>query len=495
MAQTRHEIYNSNLDINQAAPSRGLVEILDGYIDQYGIVRKRPGLRYISDTISTNPTDVGYQGLYYWKEKSIMVGVYNGYIGFGRTLVGLKDVKGMCKLNPGKISFATNGYWLFIASTGGGNMVVWDGLESSNAEYVNTNDPIAPADVISVSSLDGYILAAERNTKRVWYTATPDISETVRPMFDQYFSAIGTPGYTLGIYTINREIHVIKTDSIELWFNDGVAPFRRYEGAVIAISCLSPTSISVVDNQIWFMGADGFVTRLVGRNPDKVSVTADSRIRRVLYKEDCRIFQADTFAVVTFPVENITYVYDLITKKWYQWGWYNSTNYKYEAYLGLCAEYGRDAEAWIVGCRVKNNVAGYSEFKKYWSLDKDNIVRFAIRTAFLDHNTFQIKRSLSLTIKTVVDPVLPKLQPIGSGGVCEIYTFTYDTTKYIVNDITGLPPTFTFNQTTQTISGGSGTPGIYPITINITLKETQETLTYTDTLRILPTYGNWEITR
>jgi hypothetical protein len=313
MAQQRHKIYATNLDINQAAPNEGLVDIFDGYIDSYGVLRKRHGLETISEVFNQKENQVGYQGIFFWKEKNLVISVINGEVYRNISEGELTKVSGDVTLTPGKISFATNGSWLFIASTGGGEGVVMSG--TSDAEYISTNDAIVPKSINSVSDLDGYILASETNTKRVWYTKTPDIDETVRPEFDQYFSAMGTPGKVLGVFTINREIYVVKTDSIEIWFNNGVTPFIRYEGAVIETNCLTGTSIAIVNEEIWFLTSEGFVSRLIGRRVEKVSVTIDSRIRKILRKYDCRIFQIDVFVVVTFLQEDITYVFDLINNK------------------------------------------------------------------------------------------------------------------------------------------------------------------------------------
>src|SRR6185295_7462746 len=39
-----------------------------------------------------------------------------------------------------------------------------------------------------------------------------------------------------------------------------------------------------------------------------------------------------TFYVLTFPTENVTWVYDLSTQQWHQRGWWNTQQGRYDAY-------------------------------------------------------------------------------------------------------------------------------------------------------------------
>ena len=462
MTATRLQIYDGNLDINKSAPNEGLVDIYDGVIDQYGVIRRRPALSP-KQTFTANR---GIKGVYYWREKALYVYIINGYVYQSTSITTTPTiVTGSPQLSNGFAHFATQGSWLFIASSGGGNPVLWDG--GSTIELVNTNDPIAPGSVIGVTSLDGYILAAESGTKRVWFTKTPDADETVRPEFDQYFSAIGTPGYLQNIKTINREVYVVKSDGVEIWYDDGIAPFRRYEGATIPLGCKAPNSVVVIDGALWFFGENNQVIRINGRSPEVVSVKIDSELRKLVSTADAKFFQLDIYVVAYFPTENKTFVYDLISKNWYQWGRWNTNTLVYDAFLGIDAALNPQTNVWAVPTRIEGSSEYITQFARGLTKDVGFFVRFMIRTAFLDHGTYATKRSNKLSIKVVADQTIKASPDMPPAVRCVAYSYTFTDPAFTIDSITGLPAGITFSYASQTVSGTTLLYGTFEVTLNV----------------------------
>lgn len=462
----RLKIYDCNLDINKSAPNNGLVDIYDGYIDIYGVIRRRPALTERYSYTATR----GIQGVYYWKEKSLIVYIINGYV---YSANGINQnptlVSGSPRISDGICTFATQSQWLFIASYGGGQGIIWNG--SSTIEFIDTSDALAPTNISSVAVIDGYIIASEYGTNRFWYTVTPSSDLTVRPTFDQYASAISTPGYIRSIKVINREITILKTDGIEVWFNDGVSPFRRYDGGTIPMGCKASASVCVADGAIFFLNENGHIVNMVGRNYNIISSKIDSDLRKILSATDCKIFRIDVFIVVNFLNENKTFVYDLITKNWYKWGKFNTNTLVYDSFLGVCSDLIQDSSVWIVGGRTDENNEKIFQMKYGYGKDGESIIRFAIMTAFFDHDTFRNKISRKLSIKIVKDSDIPDFPTLPRAIRCDVYSYIFDSQGYTVYSISGLPTGISFDYGTQTISGSTTLSGIFPIVLNVLIKD------------------------
>jgi hypothetical protein len=144
-----------------------------------------------------------------------------------------------------------------------------------------------------------------------------------------FASAEGAPDGVVGIIVDHREVWVLGTNSVEVWYDAGTAdfPLQRIQGAFNEIGCVAPYSIAKADNGIFWLGQDargqGMVYRANGYTGARVSTHAvEWHIQQYGNLSDAvaYTYQQDghTFYVLIFPSANTTWVYDAATQAWHE---------------------------------------------------------------------------------------------------------------------------------------------------------------------------------
>jgi hypothetical protein len=135
----------------------------------------------------------------------------------------------------------------------------------------------------------------------------------------------------------HREVWVFGTDSIEVWYDAGLAdfPLQRIQGAFNEIGCVATFSVAKLDNGLFWLGCDargqGIVYRANGYTGTRVSTHAiEYAIQSYGNISDAiaYTYQQDghAFYVLTFPSANATWVYDVATQAWHERaGWDNGS--------------------------------------------------------------------------------------------------------------------------------------------------------------------------
>ena len=226
----------------------------------------------------------------------------------------------------GPVSIADNGTQLFFAC----NPDSYIYNEVTNV-FAQITDPDFPG-AVTVGYLDGYFVFNEPDSQRVWVTSLLD-GLSVDPL--DFASAEGSPDGLVGIIVDHREAWLFGTDSVEVWYDAGLAdfPLTRIQGAFNEIGCVAAFSIAKLDNGLFWLGTDargqGIVYRANGYTGQRISTHAiEYAIAQYSDISDAIAYtyqqEGHAFYVLTFPTGNATWVYDVSTQAWHERaGWLN----------------------------------------------------------------------------------------------------------------------------------------------------------------------------
>jgi hypothetical protein len=277
-------------------------------------LNRAPGLRRLA-TIGTGPI----RGLWDFAPDSNTAFVVSGTqlfkINRSYTATLLGTVTG-----TGPVSMADNGNQLFIAANGPSYI-----YNNTTNVFQQITDPDFPG-AVSVGYLDGYFVFNEPNSQRIWITSLLD-GLSVDPL--DFVSAEGAPDNVTGLIVDHREVWVLGTNSVEVWYNAGTPdfPLQRIQGAFNEIGCISPYSLAKLDNGVFWLGSDargkGIVYRANGYTGTRISTHAvEWQIQQYDDITDAfgYTYQQDghAFYVLIFPSANTTWVYDVATQAWHE---------------------------------------------------------------------------------------------------------------------------------------------------------------------------------
>ena len=226
----------------------------------------------------------------------------------------------------GPVSIADNGTQIFFACNGPSYIY----NEVTNV-FQQITDPDFPG-ALTVGYLDGYFVFTEPNSQKVWVTS---IFEGTQIDALDFASAEGSPDGLVGLIVDHREAWLFGTDSVEVWYDAGLAdfPLTRIQGAFNEIGCVATFSIAKLDNGLFWLGTDargqGIVYRANGYTGTRVSTHAvEYAIAQYGNLADAIAYtyqqEGHAFYVLTFPTGNATWVYDVATGAWHERaGWDN----------------------------------------------------------------------------------------------------------------------------------------------------------------------------
>ena len=275
-------------------------------------LQRAPGLRKLA-TISNGPI----RGLWEYNGFMYVVSgnqVYKVNSSYTATLLGTVANA------SGPVSMVDNGTQLFIACNG--PSYIYNDVTNVFAQITDGDFPGA----VTVGYLDGYFVFNEPNSQRIWVTSILD-GLSVDPL--DFASAEGSPDGVVGIIVSHRELWVLGTNSVEVWYdaaNQGF-PLERIQGAFNELGCAAAYSIAKMDNGIFWLGKDargqGIVYRANGYTGQRISTHAvEWHIQQYGNLSDTigYTYQQDghSFYVLVFPSANTTWVYDVATGAWHE---------------------------------------------------------------------------------------------------------------------------------------------------------------------------------
>lgn len=176
--------------------------------------------------------------------------------------------------------------------------------------------------------IDGYLILIVKNSNQFYVSAWN--GSTFDPL--DFATSEGNPDNIVGMISLNRDLWLFNTQSIEVFTNTGNAdfPFERVQSGYIDTGCAAGFSVAKIANVVFWLGRDATGTGIVyaaqGLNPQRISTHAiESAIAGYSDISSARAYtyqkEGHSFYVLNFA--EATWVYDLTTKLWHERAYLN----------------------------------------------------------------------------------------------------------------------------------------------------------------------------
>lgn len=172
-------------------------------------------------------------------------------------------------------------------------------------------------------------------------------------------AVIGQPDNISAPVNFHNQLWLIKEYSSEVWYNNSTSttlgfPFSRISGAIINYGTKAPATICQGADSLFFLAWErngdkgelvGVVQLAGGYVPTVVSTVAvNYRISQLYgaatgHTNAFAYFYSDeghSFAVITFPTGDATYVYDVTTQMWHERSTYSGSPYEVHRHISNC---------------------------------------------------------------------------------------------------------------------------------------------------------------
>ena len=277
-----------------------------------------PGLRLLA----TPPTPSPARGAYRASNNQLYVAVGNAlYVvspAWVFTLLG--QIAGGLTT---PVSMADNGTTLIaVDGTSAGYTVVL----ATNAFGTISQDAFYGGD--RVDFIDGFFVLNKPGTGEFYCSDANAI--TFNPLY--FATKIGYADLLATIAVLHREIWLLGQTTTEVFVNSGAAtfPFEIMNGAFIQHGCAAKYSIATAGDALFWVSQDqqgqGVVLRGSGYQASRISTHAiETAIARYPTIADAVGFtyqqEGHQFYVLSFPIADRTWCYDLVTSEWHERTW------------------------------------------------------------------------------------------------------------------------------------------------------------------------------
>jgi len=216
------------------------------------------------------------------------------------------------------------------------------------------------------------------------------------------FRTAQKPDALVGVYSGWNEIYLWGQTACEVWQEDGVTPVSPLVGSLIEVGLAAPYSVVMANNTMYALctlaGKRSIVT-LSGRAPQVISEPIANVIQSYTTVADaigsmCYVGGLNIY-LLSFPTEGVTWAYDIKNDLWSQWSTWDLVNAHHNVFMG---QFGTYAKTWNKHITQGTDGSLY-EFSRENYSDDGNPIRSSVRTGWIDHGTWDRKRSDQLIIK------------------------------------------------------------------------------------------------
>jgi hypothetical protein len=397
-------------NVDQVGLSNNSPEMYNGIIDSGGYRRMRPGLTELINLNISYPID----GLYWWESQKVAIATCHGRVFKITTSDGsYTELTGATLQTDGtRVEFCDAGLTgnkCIMAN--GGNIIYTDGYTLTQLA-----DSDAPDQVSHVVFMDQYIIANHTSTGRFYWSDVNDLTS----WSGSYAAASSKSDNIIAIGAQYGELVLAGTDSIEIWYNDGITPFAPLSGAISPRGIIAPYSFKFCDNTWIGIDSDHHIMMLNNRTPQVVSTSFDKLLESIDTIDDA-IADIITISgrylyIISFPTNEITLVFDIAAKQfvgyWTNWDEIHATHNRW---LGNTHSYCPEWNMHLIGDRRSGII--YIMSSSIYN-DNSGIIRHTQRSGHIDHGTsnqkkskclrFRIKRGSGLTDPTSSPSMLLK---------------------------------------------------------------------------------------
>lgn len=384
----------ANFNGDKAETAQGIVELVNGYIEQTSgvpVVKMRPGLS-VKHSLNTG----NRVNLFWWEAKQKLIAISGNRMFVKASKTGaLVEVTGITLGSGNRVFFSADEHGVTMSA--GLQIQWWDGQSSS---VVTVSDPAAPSAITSLTYLKGYTIASILNSQQFAFAVYgPLDSRSAPPPWNPlYISAAANPDNTMCLAAGWEELFVLGRESAQSHYasGDATVPFPPLNGSVVEIGTVNSKTLQKLDNGWFFLTPSYQVVKVQGRTPAEISQQIEQDMRNLTYYDKAEaIALFNRFYMLSFPSDHKTFVFDTRYNTWYRWEAWDSTNARYRKFPGISAVY---AKPWS-----QQYVGGFNGeiFEMSHSTTEDNseIIRLAILTGHLDHGTDKRKFSQSLSLR------------------------------------------------------------------------------------------------
>lgn len=356
-------------------------ELLNGYIDESGSYRRRPGLTLIATHGDADTINSIYQTL----DGTILV-VTNGKVAKLNVDMSFTNFTGDA-IAENQCRWAETASFVYLAHSGhlakinvGAQTVqLLDGVGGS---------PLGPAIVTHVVASSGYILTNGGSTGTVHYSDDEGVTW-------EFFNAETVPDSVQMLMEDRGEVWAFGPRSVEAAFEDGVTPWAFAQGSMHPYGSRNNYTDVMIDGSIYWLGnyeGSPKVMRMKNRVAEPISGPYDQVIAdwddTALCKAWGIMVREQPFYLVTFSTE-YTLAYNIRQDHWSRWTYDNSGTH--EVFLGDSFYYCRHpsiAEMYLVGDRRQNgHVYLFSGIT-----DNEDLIRFELTSGHINRGTGYRKR-------------------------------------------------------------------------------------------------------
>jgi len=348
---------------------------------------QRPGLLITYDLGTGKQVD----GIFEWESRRIGVAVSNGKVFKLSQFAAPVEVTGATLEVGVPVSF-TEYSQNFMIMANGGRMIKWGG--GATCEYIADAD--APTAVTNVATFDQYVLALEAVTADVWFSEVTDPDTWL----GEFVSAQKAPDNVVAIIAQWGEIAFVGESTVEYRYNSGNAssPFALIP-TVTNGGSISPHTVKVVDNALFFLDSERNAVRMVERSLKVISNSIAKDLQELETVSDAIgmniMCNGLRLYVLTFPTDDKTFVYDYKVDDWYDWGWWDSIDASYQRWIGNCSEHMKHWNTHLVGSRVDGKIFTIST--DYFD-DNGDIIRNFVETGWVNFGNNDWKQCARLDL-------------------------------------------------------------------------------------------------
>jgi hypothetical protein len=291
-----------------------------------------PGLQSFCDFTAVG--DRGVRGMLVFDANSLFV--VTGPKVLRVTAAGVATVIGAITSVDTPVSMATNG--INVVFVTGTEAYVIDPAANTVTKYVDANFFGADA----VYFINGSYLFNQPNSGKFW--GMKPYSTTIDPLW--FATAEATPDALITLAVANQEVWLFGTQTLEVWAPDPTQPFpySKIPGVLIEQGCAAKSSVARMNGSLFFLSANdqgqGVVFRTQGLATSRISDhSLEQEIATYPVISDAIGFtyaaEGHYFYMLTFPTQNITWVYDMTSATWHQRAWLDITG-TFSRHRGNC---------------------------------------------------------------------------------------------------------------------------------------------------------------
>lgn len=282
---------------------------------------------------------------------------------------GAGPIRGMDYMNG--VLYVVSGNLLYSVDSSGNSTALGGSVSGNNAVCMVNNG----TQILILNGRYGYIYSALNGFQII--TSANFHASSQGTFFDTYFvmawdgtnkwfisgSSDGTsyngtdfasaevaPDWVLAVVNQQENLLIFGQTTIETWYDAGSVnfPFQRIDGGTIERGCAAALTPVKEDNSVFFLGNDLIFYRLDGVLPRRVSTHAiEDAWQKYTVVSDAYCFSytfnGHKFIVLTFPIANATWVYDISTGLWHERESWDMNNRPYGRWRGSCSKqaYGK----------------------------------------------------------------------------------------------------------------------------------------------------------